>query len=551
MIPLGCGAGDPADCSVLRGGEFLSSASSTWQNNTANISSNIYALLVDPQFGYSGRAELGFDVVSLPGTTETVLKNQTVGGFAATDTYLGIFGINPRSSDFLNSTLIPSYLQNLRDQFLIPSLSWGYTAGNQYRKIGYKRLASICWLTLPGNGKTFGSLTLGGYDRSRFNPVDGSWPIDNDTNLAVQLQSITGKGQGFLPTTITVFLDSSLPYMWLPVEAYTLFEIAFGLDWDATSSLYLVNDTLHRKLLQQNTSLSFLLSGMTRGSDTAVNITLPYAAFDLTASTSLVANATRYFPLKRATSANQYTLGQTFFQEAYVVADYERKNFSVFPCKWAANTAPDIASTFSPTYTMTLNTPPDVSTTPTSKHKSSSNAGAIAGGTLGGLGTLAIAAALLYLCWWRTKRRQHYTTNDTIDKKPKVPALPSGEALGTEGEPHITNAELANTQRHELEGSAGPSKVGLTLFELPAREDVASELRANNDAQEILTPDTSEAPQSPQSQGEFPWRRSVRETGMNSPSPLGSPETPGSGTAGLVSPVSIPGLVLPLPAPSL
>ena len=134
VVEEGCGAGTLPNCATLRGGEFFFTNSSTWQNNSADLGSNIYALLVDTQLGYNGRAELGFDSVSLAGTPETTLKNQTVGGFAATDTYLGLFGIDPRSSNFTNTPPIPSYLQNLRNQSLIPSLSWGYTAGNQYRK---------------------------------------------------------------------------------------------------------------------------------------------------------------------------------------------------------------------------------------------------------------------------------------------------------------------------------------------------------------------------------------------------------------------------------
>ena len=126
--------GTPPNCAALRGGEFSPGNSSTWQNNTANLSINIYPLLVDTQLGYNGNAELGFDVVSLPGSAGATLKNQTVGGFAVTDSYLGLFGIDPESSIFLNSPPIPSYMQNLRNQSLIPSLSWGYTAGNQYRK---------------------------------------------------------------------------------------------------------------------------------------------------------------------------------------------------------------------------------------------------------------------------------------------------------------------------------------------------------------------------------------------------------------------------------
>ena len=161
---------------------------------------------------------------------------------------------------------------------------------------------------------------MGGYDRSRFTQHDGSWPIDGADNLAVQLQSIIGttgsNSQGLLPTPITALIDSSLPYIWLPREAYLLFEIAFGLEWDDISQLYLVNDTLHTSLVQQNASLTFNLGGMTGGSTTNVNITLPYAAFDLTASQLLVTNATRYYPLKRAANPTQYVIGRTFFQEA-------------------------------------------------------------------------------------------------------------------------------------------------------------------------------------------------------------------------------------------
>lgn len=135
VVEQGCqAAGLPSNCAASRGGEFFLTNSSTWHNNTADLKSNIYPLLVDTQLGYNGRAELGFDSVSLAGTPETTLKNQTVGGFAATDSYLGLFGIDPRSSIFNTTPPIPSYLQNLRNQSLIPSLSWGYTAGNQYRK---------------------------------------------------------------------------------------------------------------------------------------------------------------------------------------------------------------------------------------------------------------------------------------------------------------------------------------------------------------------------------------------------------------------------------
>jgi hypothetical protein len=80
-----------------------------------------------------------------------------------------------------------------------------------------------------------------------------------------------------------------------------------------------VNETHHNSLLDSNAEVSFRLSDVKSGGDT-VTVILPYAAFDLTAKYPLVDNTSHYFPLKRAGSSAQYTLGRTFLQEAYVTS---------------------------------------------------------------------------------------------------------------------------------------------------------------------------------------------------------------------------------------
>jgi hypothetical protein len=397
-------------------------------------------------------------------------------------------------------------------------------------------------LTTSGNGDTFGSLTIGGYDRSRFVQHDGSWLIDGTNNLAVQLESISmttaGTSQGLLPTPIITYIDSSLPYIWLPKEACLLFEVAFGLEWDDTSQLYLVNDTLHQTLVQQNASLTFNLGGMTGGSSSNVDITLPYAAFDLTASTPLVTNTTRYFPLKRAANSTQYLMGRTFFQEAFVIADYERRNFSIFPCQWEANVKPDIVSTFSPTYGNGITPvagPAPSSTASSTAHSggSSSSAGPIAGGVVGGIALITIIAALFYFFYWRPKRRRDYTTHG--EKSELFAPLPPNPALALD-DPTLDKAELANTQRTsstvpELEGSHG------TVFEMPAREYAGSEMLTNNNRHEVPSPEPSEV-----TSNGYPWR-SVSERGeQEEPSEVGSPASPRLPLQGLPSPMSSPGL---------
>ena len=139
--------------------------------------------------------------------------------------------------------------------------------------------------------------------------------------LLVGLQSITYSTSKtetqLLNESAYALVDSTVPYLWLPQAACDAFAEAFGLseDPDPISNLYLVNTTLHSTLLKQNASVVFQLANGLSGGP-SVNITLPYASFDLQADSSLVKTPSRYFPLKRANSLNDITLGRTFFQEA-------------------------------------------------------------------------------------------------------------------------------------------------------------------------------------------------------------------------------------------
>lgn len=169
----------------------------------------------------------------------------------------------------------------------------------------------------------FGSLTFGGYDLSRLIPNNVTFDLapDISRDLVVGLQSITydmdASTVSLLPTSILAFIDSTIPWIYLPLESCQEFERAFGLTWNATVDLYLVNDTLHQSLTARNPNITFQIGNSQTGGPT-VDIVLPYASFDLLASYPLVSEASRYFPLQRATNESQYTLGRTFLQEAYV-----------------------------------------------------------------------------------------------------------------------------------------------------------------------------------------------------------------------------------------
>jgi hypothetical protein len=211
-------------------------------------------------------------------------------------------------------------LGSLSEQNIIPSLAWAYLAGASYH-------------SFPRS--SYGSLTFGGYDSTRF---------DNRTNLTLGqgsdeyrpfllgIESITSGSNVLLSTPIIAGLDTITAHIWLPTSVCSAFESAFGLVWNETYSLYILDKDQHATLLKRNPSVTFTLSTGYENSTDRLNITLPYAAFDLSASPPLAGNDTpHYFPLKRAANESQYTLGRTFFQEAYMIADYGRAQVMLFP----------------------------------------------------------------------------------------------------------------------------------------------------------------------------------------------------------------------------
>jgi hypothetical protein len=249
----------------------------------------------------------------------------------------GIFSLSAKPTNFSDSNdPKPSYLWTLKNQSLIPSLSYAYSAGAFYAN------------------KTLGTLTLGGYDTSQIKEKDLDWMfnVDSFSNLVVGLQDIIashtfeGEKTILLPKGIIAYIDSTYPEIWLPVEACEIFEHAFGerapipfsssltpltisgLSYDSTSSRYLINTTTHTRLQNLNPTITFKVGNSTFGGSTR-NIVFPYAAFDLQASWPIFENKTRYFPLRRADNSRRYTIGRVFLQETYLVVDYGRERFAM------------------------------------------------------------------------------------------------------------------------------------------------------------------------------------------------------------------------------
>lgn len=110
-------------------------SSTTWQDQ------GIYALGAESNLGdYSGpydNGDYGLESLGfgLPGGNGLTLDNLVVAVLATKSFYIGNLGVNQQPTNFSDlSNTHTSLLKSLKEQNHISSLSYGYTAGNQYRK---------------------------------------------------------------------------------------------------------------------------------------------------------------------------------------------------------------------------------------------------------------------------------------------------------------------------------------------------------------------------------------------------------------------------------
>lgn len=319
VTPQGCSQ-DPAiaNCTASRGNVFFRNQSSSWSTHgLPNGGTSALERASQDSLILAENSSYGFDTLRFPCPDVPLVANLMVAEYSTSEFWLGTLGLSPLASNFSDSNVsAPSLLSVPRQRGGIDSLSWAYTAGAYYKSV-------------------FGSLTLGGYDESRFDQnksITVPFAADPSRDLVVGIQSITHNipGGDVLGGGFYAFIDSMVSQMWLPESVCDRFEQAFNLTWNSTSELYLVDEELHKDLVRRNSTITFNLGGADAlANGQTVGIELPYEAFDLNISAPLVDQKSRYFPLKRANSTTQYTLGRMFLQAAYVVADYDKSEFLV------------------------------------------------------------------------------------------------------------------------------------------------------------------------------------------------------------------------------
>ena len=491
-----------SSCPNDRGYLFNATNSTTWQQN------NVYDISAENNLGIDISGQYGFDTVGLgwQGSGGPLVNHSVVAAIAAPEIFLGehssisqviplssasrrigVFGLSFRPVNFSNfDNPQPSYMSLLRESNMIPSRSYGYTAGakNRQRKSPMFVVHDLLTLCLGLQG-VLGSLILGGYDASLFEPNNVSFDMNQVTyrDLVVGVKSISVQATGEPNRTYSrgfySFVDSIAPHIWLPLAACQMFEKAFGITYDPSTDLYPVNDTWHSHLLSQNASVSFELS-MDVDSGPAVTVTLPYSSFDLlaTAEYPSLDNETRYFPIRRAANESQFTLGRTFLQDAYLIVDYERSNFSVFQRVFDPNQKQSLVAIEPPTSAEANNT-----------KIPSAAAGSMGGpilsiGAIAGISTAAVAALLFALgFWWLIKKRMKRNQTDGRDEETEKTIIWHGKPELEEQlryELEVQKPEMDGQPRYELEQERpemeGGECTGTDPYHRPA--ELPSELSA-------------------------------------------------------------------------
>lgn len=338
---VGCSTddGDLPDCALLRGVSdtnklpgFTPNLSTTWQQE----GDGYFQMRLDHNLGYDDSALYGRDTVGLllQHSGGPTLQNRTVGAVRQMPFFVGYFGLAPLATNFTNfNEPQPSYLTTLKNNLTIPSLSYAYNAGAYYSKSTQALLKTM--LIVIESPKVFGSLTLGGYDEARFEPNNFTFTFNPDETqpTSLKLQRIaaerTFNGSAVLLQDETyVNIDFTMPYLWLPGDVCDNIASLFRLRYDNLTELYLVDDAIHADLLTRSPTFTFSF-GSSSDDSQLLNIELPYAAFNLQASWPIYNDTKNYFPIRRAANETQFTLGRAFMQEAYMIVDFERGNFSL------------------------------------------------------------------------------------------------------------------------------------------------------------------------------------------------------------------------------
>lgn len=290
---------------------------------------------------------------------------------------------------------------------------------------------------------------------------------------------------------LSLAIDPTVAQLWLPQAMCDKLAAAFGLLYQNNTGYYVLNATTHDRLVSLNPQLIFTVAADAETSSTTV-ITLPYAAFDQYIGYPVYSSSVRYFPLRRAANDSQLTLGRVFLQEAYLVVDHERGNFTI-----AQATHGQAASI------VTITPPPSPSPKPVL------SAGAIVGIVIGVLVVLAGGAAY-WLYSRRRRQRAQQSEAELFYEKPPLddphaagPLIPEADSKTPAGEVSeifgkaVTGEELMSTPVHELSSVSRTAELDSRhVHELSSRDQRTEEEKVEAEVHELSGSTVERVPES-------------------------------------------------------
>ncbi|OLN87960.1 Aspartic proteinase yapsin-3 [Colletotrichum chlorophyti] len=481
----GCLAKEPL-CNSARGNVFTISNSKTWNPLGAWQLGLNY-------LGYGGNGDYGLDTLSATLLTggEISMNNIITASINSTDYYLGYLGLGLTKGSFGDQIAESPLTQAVKNYGLIPSYSYGYTAGAYYK----------------GTSGTPCSVTLGGYDASRFIPHSNEFSLDPSDGLPHALvrgiEVTVGDGKEIpngwdaatrvlsnMSTSFSAIIDSSTPYFWLPEAVCDEFAKALNLTYNSTFDLYTVTNEHYAALRAGSSSYSFTFSFTSHDNNDdfgrplqvpgVVNITITAAAFAqvlrypfLDESIKYGEPAVPYFPLRRTSNlTSTFVIGRTFLQEAYLITKYDTGVFSLHQALFPNEPLQQLQ--------LQSITQPDNSPFPPPKAQESSTHNGLTTVQMAGIAGGVAAACLTLLIYWYCCRRRGKaratSTRSLEDGKdaassiiPEPPASPIVKIFTR----ILGKKRPKRCSAHEVMGSTSqPVEVGAdanhAVYELPA-----------------------------------------------------------------------------------
>lgn len=400
------------------------------------------------------------------------------------------------------------------------------------------------------------SLTLGGYDSSRFVEHDVDFTLGASDGMARPLvrgiivssdgeaapdswksDSVTLSGWN---TSFNALIDSTTPYLWLPDEICDTFAVALNLTYNDTLDLYTLSDDSYREYLEEDAfSFTFVLSSFDNTDDFgdpysvqgAVNITIPSRAFVGLLEYPFMDEAIKYgdpavpyFSLRRTHNSSTFIIGRSFLQESYLITKYDEGLFSIhqalFPDDPSANAE------------IVAIQQPDTSPYPRPGSQDSKKK-KLTSGDIAGIVVGVVSACLLLLAIWLCyRRRQRSRSADATVAM--VESKDASSSISPETHKSAVGRILSKITRSKLspktvvvttKSSQQPSEVpNSEIYELPAP---LPPVELDGDDGTSMNGDTELGTDSSQNMSAYDMARRKMERQLQGPVPAYSPPQDG------------------------